>query len=129
MSGKRRPSRDQRGGSGSIATVLLVPTFFAIVFLIIQAALVWHGQVTAHAAAAAGAEAERVLQSPAGAGTEAARQIANRGGLTEFSVAVSGSADQVVVTVNGNVPRMITLGDFGQITSTVTMPRERVSNP
>lgn len=125
----RPPVRDERGGSGSIATVLLVPAFMGLVFLIIQAGLFWHGQGTAHAAAAAGAEAARVLNAPAGAAEQAARQIAAQGGLSELSVAVSQSNQAVTVTVTGNVPRLVAVGTFGQISQVATMPREQVTSP
>lgn len=123
-----RETRDsaERGGSNTIATVLLVAVMGLAIIGTFQATVWWHGRGAAMHAAAAAAEAERVLKPQAGAGQRAAAAVASQTGLVDPQVSVSRSATQVTVTVTARVPLFLDIG-LGNFTEHVSMPRERVT--
>ena len=116
----------ERGGSNTIATVLLVAVMGLAVIGTFQATVWWHGRGAALHAAAAAAEAERVLRPTAGAGQQAAAAVASQTGLVDPQVSVSRSATEVTATVTARVPLFIDIG-LGQFSEHVTMPRERIT--
>ena len=122
----QRWDKQDRGGSNTIAAVLLVAILGLAIIGTFQAALWWHGRGAALHAAAAAAEAERVLQPPAGAGQQAAAAVADQTGLVDPRVSVSRSATEVTVTVTARVPLILDIG-LGEFTEHATMPRERVT--
>ena len=122
----RARRRDSRGGSSAISTVLLVGVMGLAVIGTFQATVWWHGRGAALHAAAAAAEAERVLRPAAGAGQQAAAAVASQTGLVDPQVSVSRSATEVTVTVTARVPLFIDIG-LGRFTEHVTMPRERIT--
>ena len=123
-----RETRDsaERGGSNTIATVLLVAVMGLAIIGTFQATVWWHGRGAAMHAAAAAAEAERVLKPQAGAGQRAAAAVASQTGLVDPQVSVSRSATQVTVTVTARVPLFLDIG-LGKFTEHMSMPRERVT--
>lgn len=122
----RARAGDSRGGSSAISTVLLVGVMGLAIIGTFQATVWWHGRGAALHAAAAAAEAERVLTPSSGAGQQAAAAVASQTGLVDPQVSVSRSATEVTVTVTARVPLFIDIG-LGRFTEHVTMPRERIT--
>ena len=118
---------DSRGGSSAISTVLLVGVMGLAIIGTFQATVWWHGRGAALHAAAAAAEAERVLRPPSGAGQQAAAAVASQTGLVDPQVSVSRSATEVTATVTARVPLILDIG-LGQFTEHATVPRERVTD-
>lgn len=119
-------SRGERGGSDTIATVLLVGVMGLAIIGTFQATVWWHGRGAALHAAAAAAEAERVLRPSAGAGQQAAAAVASQTGLVDPQVSISRSATEVTATVTARVPLFLDIG-LGEFTERVSVPRERVT--
>ena len=122
----RAHTGDSRGGSSAISTVLLVGVMGLAIIGTFQATVWWHGRGAALHAAAAAAEAERVLRPSSGAGQQAAAAVASQTGLVDPQVSVSRSTTKVTVTVTARVPLFIDIG-LGRFTEHVTMPRERIT--
>lgn len=122
----RARAGDSRGGSSAISTVLLVGVMGLAIIGTFQATVWWHGRGAALHAAAAAAEAERVLRPSSGAGQQAAAAVASQTGLVDPQVSVSRSATEITVTVSARVPLFIDIG-LGRFTEHVTMPRERIT--
>lgn len=117
----RRVRRDVRGdeGSSALELVLLTPALIALVFALVQTALVWNAQHTVGAAAQQGARMARtatatlssVSTASAGASTEAEEQVRSAtlrylkqiGGraLQNPTVMVRRDGQYVTVTVAG----------------------------
>lgn len=119
---------DERGVSESVQWAVLLPALLLCVLGVLQAGLWVYGMGTARQAAAAAAEAEAVLDAPAGAGRAAADQVAAAGGLEGVQVAVGADAALVDVTVTAQVPLFFDLGQ-GRVSGHATFPRERVTAP
>lgn len=117
------PRRNERGGSQSISTLLVVPVMLLAILGAIQAGVWYHGRQTAIAAAQAAAEAERVTRATPGAGERAVGPIAERAGLTIDNVTVQRTPTTVTVTITGRTQSFFDLG-LGGFTETATMPRE-----
>lgn len=118
--------RDERGGSESVAAVVVVPLMIFFILAIWQAAVWYGGREAALSAAQAAAEAERVLHPATGAGQAAASSIAQQRGLVDVNVSVRRGAETVTVVVTATVPMFVDIG-VGQFTERSTMPRERVT--
>lgn len=120
---RSRPASDARGGaesgSASVQIVILMPALFLMMFVGMQAALVYHGRTVALAAASEGARAAAAEAATVGAGQDAAEAfIASAGGedvlgdvivtttpgTTTITVVVSGTTLSVVP---GWVPRIV----------------------
>lgn len=121
-------THDDRGVSESTQWAVLLPALLLCVLGVLQAALWVHGQGTARQAAAAAAEAQAVLDAPAGAGQQAAEAVAAAGGLTDVQVVLGGDGALVDVTVTARVPLFFDLGQ-GRVHGHADLPRERVSQP
>lgn len=118
--------RDERGGSESVAAVVIVPLMVFFLLAIWQTAVWYGGREAALSAAQAAAEAERVLHPAAGAGQTAATSIGQQRGLLDINVSVSRGAETVTAVVTARVPMFVDIG-VGHFTERATMPRERVT--
>jgi hypothetical protein len=112
--------------------VILAPGIVLLLAVLLQAAWWYMARSAAHAAAAEGVRAGRVLNAPAGAGPAAARRFAAEvaaGQLLGVSTDTTGSdAGTVAVTVRGKAPTFLPGFDLG-VSQTVRAPRERFTVP
>jgi Flp pilus assembly protein TadG len=124
--------RDRERGSATLELVILAPGIVLLLAVLLQAAWWYMARSAAHAAAAEGVRAARVLGAPPGAGTAAARRFAAEvaaGQLLDVSADTTGTdAGTVAVTVRGNTPTFVPGFDLG-VSQTVRAPRERFSVP
>jgi Flp pilus assembly protein TadG len=130
-SSSRCRRRDERG-SVSIELVILLPALFAVMFLGMQAALVYHARTVAIAAAQEGARAAGAEQGREADGVGAANDfIAEAGGddvLTNTSTSADRTAAAATVTVTGFSLSVIP-GWKVRITQSATVPVERLTAP
>jgi hypothetical protein len=118
--------RDERGGSQSVAAVLVAPVVLFAILAVFQASVWYSGRQATLSAAQAAAEAERVLHPAGGAGQAAASSIASQRGLEDVNVSVSRGAETVTVVVSARVPMFVDIG-VGRFTERASMARERVT--
>ncbi len=106
--GVRRPEAE--GGSATELAIVF-PAVFIAIMMIIQAGLAFHAQHVALASAQEGARAARLFQATDADGTTRANQALqalNAGGiLVNPQVSVSRTANDVRVTVGGNVVSLL----------------------
>jgi Flp pilus assembly protein TadG len=135
-SGQRRPARD--GGSAAIELVLLTPVLIAVVFGLVQTALVWNAQHTVGAAAQHGARQARtavaLLPSLTSAPSPDAdaqirastllflQQTGGRG-LANPTVVIRRNGGYVTVTVTASSVGVLP-GSTVQVTGSSTTPLE-----
>ena len=121
--------RSERG-STSVQMVILMPVLFLVMFLGMQAALLYHARTVAIAAAQQGARAAGAETSSAGDGIAAATSfVAAAGGsdvLENASVSGSRSATQATVTVQGAALSVIP-GWSPIVQQSATVPVERIT--
>lgn len=123
----RRP-RDQRGRS-SLELAIVAPVLLLVIFGIVQAAVWYTARNAAESSAAACAEAARGITASAADGHAAAASVAGQSGaLTDINVGVNTNGQQVVCTVSGRGAYLISFGP-GLITTSVSMPKDRVTRP
>ena len=130
---QRRPVR-VRGerGSASLQLAVLLPVLFGVMFLGLQAALIYHARTVAIAAAAQGARTAAVEGGTPGDGAAAAADfVAQAGGndvLENLTVTAgrSGGAATVTVTVTGTALTVLP-GWHPQIRQSATLPAERIT--
>lgn len=127
MPNTRWAARGERGGTQSVSLLLVAPALFLAVVGGMQVAVWYHAKDVVLSAAQTGADAERVA-GPTGGGAAAAATVADQGGVDNVSVGVNRGATTVTVTVTGRAHMFIDL-PLATITQTVTVPRERVTNP
>lgn len=100
---------DRRGGSetgsASVQIVVLMPALFLMMFVGMQAALIYHGRTVAMAAANEGARAAAAEAAQVGAGQDAAEAfIASAGGddvLRDVTVTTTPGPTRITVAVSG----------------------------
>ncbi len=109
----------------SVQWTLLVPLVLLLVLGILQVGLLAHGRNVALQAATVGAELSALADGTAG--SEAARSLAERGGLSGIEVDLESSGDQVRVRVAGTMPSFVDLG-LTRVSVQVTRFRERVTS-
>ena len=116
----------------SIELVILLPALFAVMFLGMQAALVYHARTVAIAAAQEGARAAGAERGRESDGVGAADDfIAEAGGddvLTGTSTRADRTATTATVTVTGFSLSVIP-GWNPRITQSATVPVERLTDP
>ena len=104
----RHRCQDERGSGGlSLAWVLLTPVLLALIFGGIAMAFRMYGENLALDAANAGARAAAVLPVSPDRGRQAAQEFLTQnanGTLTDTSVTVELSGDDVVVSITGHTP-------------------------
>ena len=119
--------RGERGGAEAVSFVLIAPALFLAVIGAMQVGVWYAAKEVVLSAAQTAADTERVAGA-AGGGESAARAVAGRGDVRNVSVSVSRSPATVTVAVTGRANIFIDL-PLATITQTVTVPRERVTNP
>jgi len=116
----------------SIELVILLPALFAVMFLGMQAALVYHARTVAIAAAQEGARAAGAERGRESDGVGAADDfIAEAGGddvLTGTSTSADRTATTATVTVTGFSLSVIPGWNL-RITQSATVPVERLTAP
>lgn len=115
-------------GSASIGMVILLPALFGLMFLGLQAALMFQGRAVLIAAAQEGARATASEAGSTGSGkTAAAAFVAqSNAGMSGVSVTATRSATTAVVTVTGRTLSVIP-GWNPTITQSATLPVERLT--
>ncbi|MBD3784483.1 MAG: pilus assembly protein [Micrococcales bacterium] len=117
-------------GSTSVEMVLLMPALFAVMFLGMQAALVYHARTLAIASAQEGARAAGAETGTRTAGVAAAQSyLAESAGDALTGAAVTGhrSATAATVTVTGQALSVIP-GWRPRITQSASVPVERITS-
>jgi Flp pilus assembly protein TadG len=127
----RRPAgRAREGGSVSIQMVVLMPALFSVMFLGMQAALMYHARTVAIAAAQEGARTAAALNSSYALGQQAARTfVVNAGGdgvLKAASVTGSRGPATANVSVSG-VSLSVIPGWQPRISQSASAPVERLT--
>jgi Flp pilus assembly protein TadG len=127
--GPAPPERNQRG-STSIQMVILMPALFSVMFLGLQAALIYHARTVAIAAAQEGARTAAGENGTISHGAAAAASfVADAGGndvIVGASVSGSRSATQASVTVRGASLSVIP-GWSPPLEQSATVPVERLT--
>ena len=118
-------------GSASLQLAALLPVLFGVMFLGLQAALIYHARTVAVAAAAQGARAAAVEGGTPGDGAAAAADfVAQAGGqdVLENPAVTAGrsGAATVTVTVTGTALTVLP-GWHPQIRQSATLPAERIT--
>lgn len=123
-----RQAGSHERGSATIQMVVLMPALFALMFLGVQAALLFQGRTIVLAAAQEGARVAATENSTAGAGSAAATSFLNSttAGLSNFHVAANRNAADARVTVQANTVSVIP-GWSPLIVQSASMPVERVT--
>jgi Flp pilus assembly protein TadG len=108
---RRRGRAGRERGSSAIELVLVTPVLIALVFTVIQAALVWHAR---HVALAAAQQGDRIARAAAPASTEAVRadtvaylQTLGADLLAAPGVTVTRSGGYATVSVTGQAVSLI----------------------
>lgn len=117
-------------GSASLQLAVLLPVLFGVMFLGLQAALVYHARTVAVAAATEGARAAAVEGGTADDGAQAASGfVADAGGadvLEQAAVTARRSAGTATVTVSGTALTVLP-GWHPRIRQSATLPAERIT--
>ncbi|HEX7395982.1 MAG TPA: TadE/TadG family type IV pilus assembly protein [Propionibacteriaceae bacterium] len=123
---RRRGSADR--GSTSIEMVILLPALFALMFLGMQAALMYQGRAVALAAAQEGAReaASETGTAVSGIRTAEAFVAASTSGLKNTTVEGQRTATEATLTVRATTLSVIP-GWTPTITQSASMPVERVT--
>ncbi len=117
--------RSERGVSESLQWAVITPALLLCVLGLVQTGAWLHGRQVLHAAAAAAAEAEAVLDATPGSGERAARQVAGTT-IVRLEVRVTRRSGEVSVTVSGDVPMFFDVGQ-GRLTATAAAPVEETT--
>jgi len=121
---------DRDRGSASLQIIVLMPALFLMMFVGMQAALIYHGRTVAIAAAQEGARAAAAQVTSPGAGQAAAAEfVASAGGdgvLRGVTVTASRDTTTATVVVTGTTLSVVP-GWTPQITQSASAPLERVT--
>jgi Flp pilus assembly protein TadG len=119
----------------TLSYVIVVPAFMAALLVIVQASLWYLAREAALAAARQGADAARVLNAPAGAGTRAALTFARKDASGYLlkpqanQLPPRGSTQRTVqITVTGQVPDLVP-GVPLTVSQTAQAPVEQFTTP
>lgn len=128
----RRPNRSRarcEAGAASIEGALLIPAALLIIFVIIQAALWWHGRDVALHAAQDGVRTATADGGSRGDGAAATTEFIDRAGgasvLSEVTVTVTRTGDQIHVTVRGRAPSLLPGVRIPMVVETAAGPVEQ----
>lgn len=115
-------------GSASIQLVILMPALFALMFLGVQAALMYQGRTIVLAAAQEGARVAAAEHGTAAGGITTARAFvaSTSAGMTNVTAQASRSAVDVRVTVSAHTVSVIP-GWNPLISQSASMPVEKVT--
>lgn len=126
--GQHDPDRRDEEGSTSVELVVLLPALFALLFLGVQAGLIFHARQIVLAAANEGAVAAAAEHSTAMDGQATAEGFLAQAGdvaLATWTVTATRDTDQASVRVEA-VPYSIIPFYAPQVTGTAAMPAEDV---
>ena len=127
-SNRRRNNR----GSVSIELLIILPALFAVMFLGMQAALIYHARTVAIAAAQEGARAAGGENSNVTAGIDAASTFITEAGgdsvLTGASASGQRTATVAVITVSGHSLSVIP-GWTPVVRQSASVPVEKLTSP
>ncbi len=126
VAARLRHARDR--GATSIEMVILLPALFALMFLGMQAALMYQGRAVALAAAQEGAREAASESGTAESGIRTAQSFvtASTTGLTGTTVVGRRTAAAATVTVSATTLSVIP-GWIPTVTQSASMPVERVT--
>jgi len=120
----------REAGVASLQIVVLMPVLFTLIFLGMQAAMIYHGRTVAIAAAQEGARAAAAQNASAEAGQSAAAAfVAAAGGegtLRSVTVTSNRTATTATVVVTGTTLSVIP-GWTPSITQSASAPVERLT--
>lgn len=119
----RRPT-DQRGLSGSVQAVVLLPLSIGILLSLLQWSLQYWAESTALAAAQQGVAVAATYDGRPGDGEAAAAEVAGNGSLSQVHVSISRGVRTTTATVTG---RAVVIVWPREIRTTVTAATERVT--
>ena len=123
------PGHHERG-SATIQIVVLMPALFLLLFVGMQAALIYHGRTVAIAAAEQGAHAAAADHGTAGDGQNAAASFVTSAGGDDVLRAVTVTSNRtpttVTVVVTGTTLSVIP-GWTPSITQSASAPVERIT--
>lgn len=119
----RRPT-DQRGLSGSVQAVVLLPLSIGILLSLLQWSLQYWAESTALAAAQQGVAVAAAYDGRPGDGEAAAAEVAGNGSLSQVRVSISRGVRTTTATVTG---RAVVIVWPREIRKTVTAATERVT--
>ena len=114
----------ERGLSGSVQVVVLLPALFSVLLLLLQWSLYSWASATAHAAAQEAALTIASLDGTAEAAVASGSQVSANGALTLVQVRVVRGAQSSSATVSG---RSVSVLWDADIVVTVTVPTERIT--
>lgn len=117
----------EQGGAHTVETVLLVPSFFLLIFLAIQIGLFWNANNVAHSAASAAYNEARLEGASAGAGDAAARSLLakHNSPVEGLQVKINRAGESVTATVTGRGPSIVPFWEGPKIQQQVSGPTER----
>ncbi len=117
-------------GSATLQFVVLAPVLIIATFTLVQAVLFFMANTAVTNGAQLALESARAETSTAQDGQAiASSYLAGQGMVTNPSVSVERSADQVVVTTTGTVPSLVPFLQLPAARSHITGPVERVVAP
>lgn len=121
-------ARLRERGSSTIQLVVLLPALFSLMFLGVQAALMYQGRTIALAAAQEGAREAATENGTNARGIAAAESFltTSTAGLSDTTVTAARSGTEVRITVSAKTVSVIT-GWNPRITQSATLPVERVT--
>ena len=123
---RTRLRRRNEGGAAAPEMLLVVPTLMLILMLVVQWSVQLYNDRLVHAAAREAAVAAASWDGTETAGRQAATQWLSGNGndLSNTDVKVTVKANEVTVTVSGDVSTFVP-GMSKQVTATATVPREK----
>lgn len=115
---------NERGNAG-VQAAMIFPVILAVIFTIIQGALVYHAGNIADASAGAACNEARLYESTNADGYAAGYETAHQSGssLHNTQISITRTGDDVTATVTGNAPSLIP-GLPLHVSRTVTGPIE-----
>lgn len=116
--------KGQRGLSGSVQTVVILPVTLGILLLLIQWSLVSWADATALAAAQEAAAVAAPVGASVAEGQAAGTAVAGNGSLTGAEVSVSRVGDRIHATVRGRAVQVLWPRE---VSSTVVLTAERLT--
>lgn len=119
-----RVRRDERGLSGSVQAVVLLPVSIAMMLSLLQWSLQYWAEATALAAAQHGAAVASAYNGTSADGEVAASQAADNGALTGVRVEIDRGVRSTTATVRG---RAVVVMWPREISKAVTVQTERVT--
>lgn len=119
-----RVRRNERGLSGSVQAVVLLPVSIGIMFSLLQWSLQYWAEATALAAAQQGAAVASAYDGTRADGVAAASEVADNGALTGVRVEIARGARSTTASVRG---RAVVVVWPREISKAVTVQTERVT--